>query len=222
MTVHQRVRLVLRSANHWLTVRSTPCRVALLSCLPAVPQPAPATENEVFQNIFEYIDRLFAIVRPRRLLYLAIGERGPQQQYGLMLAWHRWWAQAAQLPQWAAQHSQGCTVQELSAADMQLLQARMLFQKTNRSCWGQAHGCGFSECIISAHGPCRSTCCCCCHRRRRSYVADGTAPRAKMNQQRSRRFRAAQDLEEKASGQQEAGGPALSGNGGEGGEQAAL
>lgn len=36
-------------------------------------QPAPTTEREVFLNIFAYIDRLFSIVRPRRLLYMAIG-----------------------------------------------------------------------------------------------------------------------------------------------------
>lgn len=35
-------------------------------------RPAPKNEDEMMVLIFEYIDRLFAIVRPRRLLYMAI------------------------------------------------------------------------------------------------------------------------------------------------------
>ena len=33
----------------------------------------PTTVTEVLESIFEYLDRLFRIVRPRRLLYLAVG-----------------------------------------------------------------------------------------------------------------------------------------------------
>ena len=36
-------------------------------------QPPPTKESEVFENIFEYIDRVFGMVRPRKLLYMAIG-----------------------------------------------------------------------------------------------------------------------------------------------------
>ncbi len=35
-------------------------------------RPAPKNEDEMMVDIFEYIDRLFNIVRPRRVLYMAI------------------------------------------------------------------------------------------------------------------------------------------------------
>ena len=35
-------------------------------------QPPPKTEEEMFVLIFAYIDRIFSVVRPRQLLFLAI------------------------------------------------------------------------------------------------------------------------------------------------------
>lgn len=38
----------------------------------SVHRPAPKNEDEMMVAIFEYIDRLFNIVRPRKVLYMAI------------------------------------------------------------------------------------------------------------------------------------------------------
>ena len=35
-------------------------------------RPAPANEDEMMLAIFDYIDRIFNIIRPRKLLYMAI------------------------------------------------------------------------------------------------------------------------------------------------------
>ena len=41
-------------------------------------KPPPKNETEMMMNIFDYIDRIFAIVRPRRLLYMAIDGVAPR------------------------------------------------------------------------------------------------------------------------------------------------
>lgn len=86
-------------------------------------QPPPTTYDDVFKSIFDYIDHLFSLVRPRKLLYMAIGE--------LWLIY-----------------------------------------------------------VFYVHFHCTSI------RLVNLTFVDGVAPRAKMNQQRSRRYRAAKDAAE--------------------------
>lgn len=65
-------------------------------------RPQPETEAEVFEEIFQVIDRVVSICRPRRLLYLAVDGPAPraklnqQRSRRFMAAYERQIKQRAQ------------------------------------------------------------------------------------------------------------------------------
>ena len=40
--------------------------------------PQPSSENEIFENIYAYVDKIMRIVKPKKVLYLAIDGVAPR------------------------------------------------------------------------------------------------------------------------------------------------
>ena len=60
------------------------------NCLPKRLKPAPETEEEMMVEIFNYTERVVNMVRPRKLLFMAIGELVRRVLYGRQLTSPRW------------------------------------------------------------------------------------------------------------------------------------
>jgi len=201
----------------------------------------PPTEREVFLNIFDYIDRLFGMVRPRKVLYMAIGEwvavgwgwwcsercslvagsctwrsvRGPLMLCGgggwwggrwrwcSERCWARWRRRVVvvkgMVEQWCLERRSLVAGKGMWRGDAVVVGCCVWGRALWRSRGAEALG----SCSSNARVACSAwsgiallTHGLMIH----PTTADGVAPRAKMNQQRSRRFRAAQEMEEKVRG----------------------
>ena len=114
-------------------------------------RPAPDSEEEMMLAIFEYTDRVVNMVRPRKVLLIAIGMSSALDLYCLIWAY---------------------TPLRTAALSVEI-------PKSPRGVHLHINTGSFRE-YMADH-----------------MITDGVAPRAKMNQQRSRRFRSAQEAKEK-------------------------
>lgn len=69
--MHQNVNITMKSV-YLCSEAFDVCNIQQVILFPLIHRPAPKNEDEMMEAIFECIDRLFAIVRPRKVLYMAI------------------------------------------------------------------------------------------------------------------------------------------------------
>ena len=125
---------------------------------------APATEQECFEAILAYIDALLYIVRPRRMLYLAVDGPAPQQGQSAVLA----------VPEVGSRTSAGRAWRLRAARDT---------QGERPAPWVLRH-----RLRASSQPPPKPP---------TLPPLTMQAPRAKMNQQRGRRFKSAAEADQK-------------------------